>query len=235
METLVIGDLHGRFDVAEEAIAGALRGVDYQKAVFVGDYLDSYTEGSERQIRTLLSVMGGSQSYPDKVEGLLGNHEISYVTEESICSGYDHTTQIMVNAIGCDNIKKVLKSYTYVGQYLVTHAGVSQSLLRAQKMTLEEYLTSGEHNQIGRARGGYDPVGGLRWCDFNKEFLPIPDVRQIFGHTHYTFYDDFKVSGENYNIDCIPFSAVSYSEPDAIAYGLLVDEETGGVSRYAIL
>ena len=46
-------------------------------------------------------------------------------------------------------------------------------------------LTAGKPHWIwgvGRARGGSHPCGGLLWCDVH-EFVPIPGINQIFGHT----------------------------------------------------
>lgn len=38
--------------------------------------------------------------------------------------------------------------------------------------------------QVGRARGGYPTaLGGMTWCDWYQEFEPIPNLRQIVGHT----------------------------------------------------
>lgn len=62
----------------------------------------------------------------------------------------------------------------------------------------------------GRARGGHPTaLGGLVWCDWYREFEPIPGVRQIVGHTvtdshpasRHTFTPDRRWRGENWNID----------------------------------
>lgn len=37
--------------------------------------------------------------------------------------------------------------------------------------------------RAGWARGGDCPVGGLTWLDWNREFVPIPGLNQIVGHT----------------------------------------------------
>jgi len=40
---------------------------------------------------------------------------------------------------------------------------------------------------VGRSRGGYgSAVGGLTWCDWNREFTPVQGLRQIVGHTQLT-------------------------------------------------
>ena len=35
----------------------------------------------------------------------------------------------------------------------------------------------------GRARWGQQRVGGLTWCDFEREFKPFRGINQIVGHT----------------------------------------------------
>jgi len=37
---------------------------------------------------------------------------------------------------------------------------------------------------VGHARGGNLKAGGIVWCDFDHEFQPIDDLRQIVGHTN---------------------------------------------------
>jgi len=40
------------------------------------------------------------------------------------------------------------------------------------------------YTAVGRARGGMgSAVGGLTWCDWDHEFVPVASVRQIVGHT----------------------------------------------------
>lgn len=37
--------------------------------------------------------------------------------------------------------------------------------------------------EAGFARWGTQPIGGITWLDWNKEFQPIPSLNQIVGHT----------------------------------------------------
>lgn len=232
MKTLVVGDLHGRYDIAKEAIRLACSD-DYKvnKVVFLGDYLDSFTESVEDQIKTLLLVTNYARDYPDKVEALMGNHERSYLYPKEACSGWNQETQTWVNAIGIRNIEETLKTYTYVGDFLCTHAGICKGLLEEQGTTLEGYLNSDEHIQVGRSRGGWSGYGGLYWCDFFREFEPIEGVKQIFGHSHYQHSGAIKTNGDNYNLDCLPWS----KRDNETAWGLLVEEFTDEVKPFGIL
>jgi len=57
-------------------------------------------------------------------------------------------------------------------------------------------------------------IGGIFWCDFNQEFVPIKGINQIFGHTGYDNRNKEYLKGskirllkgidsENYCIDCL--------------------------------
>jgi hypothetical protein len=52
--------------------------------------------------------------------------------------------------------------------------------------------------QPGRARGGWAKVGGVNWLDYDREFKPVPGLKQIFGHTP---HDQPVVSGHNIALD----------------------------------
>lgn len=55
------------------------------------------------------------------------------------------------------------------------------------------------YTAVGRARGGeWSSVGGLTWCDWDREFTPVPALRQIIGHTN---ENAPRTNGENWCID----------------------------------
>lgn len=53
------------------------------------------------------------------------------------------------------------------------------------------------YTAVGRARGG-SGIGGLTWCDWDREFVPVPRLRQIVGHTS---GNAPRTQGENWCID----------------------------------
>lgn len=203
MKTLMIGDLHGNLEVVEHAIQQ--RTTD--RVVFIGDYLDSFNRSVEDQIQGLRLVLDACEVDPDRFTGLIGNHELSYIKDGEMCSGYSYTTdKLMVHLK--TRCHKILRNYTFVDEFLVSHAGLSQVLLDNLGVTVEEYLENQEYFQVGHRRGGYDDCGGLYWCDWNSEFEPVKGTPQIVGHTHYQYTDGFKtkdIGNEvSYNIDCLP-------------------------------
>lgn len=225
MKTLVIGDLHGNLEVVKKAIAQKTT----DKVVFVGDYLDSYNRSVSDQVWTLAAVLNAVEEDPDRVTGLIGNHELSYIEDGQICSGWNQETDIVVNHMK-HRVFDLLKTHTYVDGILVTHAGVNQDLLTELDMTLQEYLDSDDQIQVGKCRGGLDKFGGLFWNDFNMEFEPIPDVKQIFGHTHYRFDKEkglkFKGDATNmsFNIDILPQFNILNEKLGDEAFGVIVED-----------
>lgn len=214
-KVLIIGDLHGRLSIVEKAFRSGY------KCVFIGDYLDSYDKSPMEQVETLGAVLGAVGGKPDMYTALIGNHELSYLDRDMQCSGYTVQTQMYLKVFQND-IEKYLKPYTYVGNFLVSHAGVSQAFLEHNDITLDEYLTKGDYNQIGYTRGGAHQIGGLYWCDWFQEFEPIPGQPQIVGHSGYRppgSYEGILERDGNFNVDCY-----EYKEQF-----LLVDEDTSEV------
>lgn len=203
METIVVGDLHG--DVATVNKALEFPG----NVVFVGDYLDSFQHSVEDQITVLTTVLNAAEKEPERVTGLLGNHELSYIKEGMQCSGFKGATHAHV--IHLENrMHKTLKTHTWVNKWLVTHAGLSNKMLY-RGLTVEEYLEGGSYYDIGRSRGGPSLVGGIFWCDWWQDFEPVPGLNQVVGHSSFRPEAHFdkgivskgKGSSLSYNIDCL--------------------------------
>jgi len=90
--------------------------------------------------------------------------------------------------------------------FIVTHAGIHKDVLPHLDELEFANVDSPLHN-IGWARGGRSRAGGIFWCDFNDEFIPIPGVNQIFGHTAYGGRNGIRTmhteDSLNYCIDCL--------------------------------
>jgi len=201
MDTIIVGDLHGQVEIARRVLK-VTKG--HYNVVFVGDYLDSFTRTPEEQFDTITTVVGAARFEPERVTALLANHERSYLYDEP-CAGWNSQTHELVNYYG-DVFRETLKDYVWVGDVLVTHAGVTLKAIPYKpdaddfRPLVEEFLHGPYRNMVGRARGGRDPVGGIYWCDFNHEFEPIPGIRQVFGHTR---GNGIRTKGDNWCIDCL--------------------------------
>lgn len=102
-KTLVVGDLHGRWEIVEAALK--FNG----NIVFVGDYLDSYTRSPYECCRCLSMVLDACESMTN-VTALFGNHEESYLGMP--CSGHNVQTQTEVNMFYRDRMLDNFKYYT---------------------------------------------------------------------------------------------------------------------------
>lgn len=175
-KVIVVGDLHGRHEVVELAL-----NYDCDKVVFVGDYVDSRHRSIGDQLQCFDRVYEAIDA--GRAIGLLGNHDVGYMNTSwyGIHGGFNGALLSSLQAR--HHLFKAFQYFVWIEGFLITHAGVSQLLLDYVGMSLDQYLDVGDYRQVGRARGGRDPVGGLLWCHYDTEFEPIEGVKQIFGHT----------------------------------------------------
>lgn len=186
-KTLVVGDLHGQWELAERALA-----TNYP-VIFLGDYVDSYNRTPEDSIKTLEIVLRAIKD--GKAQGLLGNHELSYLLDSMRCSGFNPAIYMQIKYMEVT----LLKDFIFAENFLLTHAGVSQYLLDKLDVTLDNYLADKDYYQIGYRRGGFHPCGGIYWCDWT-EFDPVTGVNQIFGHSR---NKEIRQKEYNFCIDCL--------------------------------
>jgi len=187
-QTVVVGDIHGQYEIVDKVVALGM------PTVFVGDFLDSWTRSPEDCVRAMTTAL----SAPNTTV-LYGNHERSYLNLHMRCSGHRDRTQVYVNHLR-HSMQDTMEHYVRAEGFLISHAGISQRLLDATDETLEEYLSAGAFDQIGRSRGGYAPSGGLYWCDWDMDFVPVEGTSQIVGHTR---GDGVRELEGNYCIDCL--------------------------------
>lgn len=198
-DTLIIGDLHGKIEIAEAALESGYN------CIFMGDYVDSFDRAVEDQIRLIRLILGAIESDPKRYQGLIGNHELSYLDYKMRASGYKYHTSTYMEHLRT-RIEKNLKPYIWHNQFLLSHAGISKELLSIQDIELDDYLKTGDYNQIGYVRGGSYPCGGLFWCDWFDEFEPLNNQPQIVGHSGYRPPGEYKGILEkdgSYNVDCL--------------------------------
>ena len=79
--TIVVGDLHGKHKIVDAVLALN------QPVVFIGDYLDSFCESFDSQIKTITKVLDAVEN--GKAIALMGNHEMSYLNPDMKSSGYN--------------------------------------------------------------------------------------------------------------------------------------------------
>lgn len=200
MKTLIVGDLHGKIEVVERALA------QEHPVIFVGDILDSFERPITDHLKCLELIFSAIDS--GKAQCLYGNHELSYLYYPMRCSGYHAGMMYHIQHGLREEMEKRFKYFLfYKPNILITHAGLDRSLWIKHGLSLENLKDvlnvwcrdiSNPAWQIGRVRGGTNEVGGIFWCDFNMEFEEIPELVQIFGHT---IGKNLRQKGNSYCID----------------------------------
>lgn len=188
---LIMPDIHTKFKPAESIIEKECP----DKTVFLGDYFDDFHETAEDTHNTA-KWLAKSLEQQDRLH-LIGNHDLHYMTgnPEFQCSGFSEFKRCIIDSYSIPWSKLV--THCYVGDHLCTHAGVSRQFFEEYATTnLEEFMIESTEDlmhiddvdyrqkffQAGISRGGMHKNSGIVWCDY-EEFVDIPGVMQIFGHT----------------------------------------------------
>ena len=205
-----IGDIHGDLKIVEDVLE---KFKDREK-VFVGDIFDSYNYDRLDQRMCMDLILADVQSGGSKL--VLGNHELSYLYTNHRCPGRDDIMQTIVSADYRHDLFQYAKNFVYYKQHrlLVTHAGLTNQIWEMYQPEMGvnteetlEYLNRDPTTilyRVGYARGGHAPYGGIFWCDWNKEFIPIPGLKQVMGHTPVSSID-WKGGLNNWNVDCLSY------------------------------
>lgn len=201
MKYVFVGDIHGKYELIETALQKE------GKKIFVGDFIDSFYRTLEDHKKCFDLVLDAIDK--DEAIAIFGNHELSYIYPNHKCSGFTKERARLM-AHYKERLLKNFKPFILLeDNFLVSHAGLDRRLWDANHLSfdsLEETLnnwwpnlTSPMH-QIGKVRGGISDVGGMFWNDFNFEFVPIPDLVQVFGHTAGT---SIRKNENSFCIDCL--------------------------------
>jgi hypothetical protein len=238
MRTLSIGDVHGKndwtyfthgspqdFDRWAIAIYNGAPGVNeiwqkefdnyinYDKIIFVGDYVDSFTVGNAEMKKNLEDIILFKRACPEKVVLLLGNHDIQYIVKNEICSGYRPEMLHDFYKLYTDNIELFSFAYEEYDKdgktWLWTHAGVSSGWYKelrkelfspnhrfaeiikerdpqtiAEEINLAWELRMHVLYNVDVSSGGYELWAGPIWVRPHVlNDYPLDGVSQIVGHT----------------------------------------------------
>lgn len=196
MKHVIIGDLHGK---------DAWKEVDinhYDKVVFVGDYVDHWTLPDRFIYENLQNIIELKRENFEKVELLLGNHDIQYLHyPHYLCSGFRPSMQRSLSLLFGEN-RKLFKVAYQRENHIISHAGITNKWYRKfsnhrvikgmsdENETVAELVNKVEKtvhrwllHQAGSSRGG-EGAGGITWAD-RKELIAdmLDGYHQIVGHT----------------------------------------------------
>jgi hypothetical protein len=178
---------------------------NYDIAVCLGDWFDSFDYDSIQDIEdtcTLLKKKVGETNFFT----LFGNHDLHYLysNQYAICSGYTiGKDNAISDSLGNfrDYVKAKFKWFIWIDDFLCSHAGIHTyhlspmteltkqgitAWLEQQAHYAEGCLINGSKHWFyaaGYARGGSMTKGGITWLDFDIEFEPISEIKQLVGHT----------------------------------------------------
>lgn len=207
---LTIGDLHGL------RVWRGTKPNNYERVVFIGDYVDAWTKTDNEIKNNLLEIIEFKKANPDKVILLWGNHDVAYLHGVDECSGFRSTMKFDLHNIFIENQKLFQLAYeihTSNNIYLWNHAGVEQNWFNQNIVMNEinnEYLKNIQVFELAEKlnilfnrnyeplfwvdqwRGGCHDYGGPLWCGKpNLLENPLKDYIQIVGHT--TCKDDIEI------------------------------------------
>lgn len=203
MKILCVGDIHAKPWVVH---AVELLKDDYDRIIFLGDYVDDWGATPDLSREALEAVFYFYHQNRFKVVVLRGNHDFSeyygYTKREFMCSGFNIGTHNLCQQIYRDNWHRLYTAYIVHGNseefgndWWISHAGITNgwyrqwgeywdSLTFDQKtrsslLDTEEFLA-----QVGFARGGGSLNPSPIWADERElKANPKPFVNQIVGHT----------------------------------------------------
>lgn len=200
MKTLIVGDLHGKVEVVEKALA------QEHPVIFIGDIADSFDRPISDHVKCFELIFKAIDE--GKATCLYGNHELSYMVPSMFCSGYTNAMAAhMTGGLKQEMASRFDYFQFYEPNILLTHAGLDKVIwdeynldLKSLPQTLAEWVHDVDSPAywIGRIRGGSHKVGGIFWCDFNNEFTEVPELVQIVGHTRGR---ELRQIGNSYCID----------------------------------
>lgn len=186
---------------------------EYDKIVFIGDYVDSFTIGNVEIKKNLEDIILFKQKMPDKVVLLWGNHDVQYFIPNQICSGYRPEARWDLQIL-FDHNRDLFQMAYQEGDYLWTHAGLLKPVLgdllkmnpelreigneagilnEAFKMELPQIF------QVDGASGGWSMYGGPLWVRPKQLAEEAVDLHQIVGHTPVSELRNLK-NKRDYNI-----------------------------------
>lgn len=190
---LVVGDIHNRWSQAE-TILQRLKG-RYRKAILLGDSFDSFGDTSADAAATA-RWLAGSLTKPDRIH-LLGNHDLPYLFPQNshlYCPGFCSEKQSVIEKeLEGSPVERLKLAHAEEG-WLFSHAGFAPEHASSETPESLTHRTNSLlptlHEDryepllaVGAGRGGSSIVGGITWLDWWSEFVPIPGLNQIVGHT----------------------------------------------------
>jgi hypothetical protein len=198
----------------------------YDKIVFVGDYVDSFTIGNIHMKKNLEDIILFKKKLPQKVVLLWGNHDVQYFIPNQICSGYRPEMKWDFCEIFKNNYDLFQMAYQEDG-HLWTHAGLLKPIFKdllkydfLRKLKSEADILNEAFKRevpeifsVDGASGGINLYGGPLWVRPKQLVEEGVDLHQIVGHTPQRELKKLK-NKRDFNIWIIDY--LEHSEEDIV-------------------
>lgn len=215
---IIISDIHNNIETAKKVL-----NQDYDKAIFLGDYFDSFGDSPFEAMKTALFL---KESLKNKKHiHLMGNHDMPYRFPKNSfldCPGWTKEKSNEVNEILNKKDWDKIKLFHRIDNFLFSHAGIDKRFLKVHPFNGHDFkklerdsknaLTCAENGVYNDLTGQY----GLTWIRPN-EIIPVEHLTQVVGHTNpamftilnYKSKDEsepkcFQENGTIWFCDCLP-------------------------------
>lgn len=190
MKILVIGDIHGR-NIWKKIISKE----DFDKVVFLGDYVSTHDGISSRQqLVNLEEILEYKEKNPKKVILLRGNHDLQHLGYGwAECSGLDRKVLSYMSRPEFKDRFESLTQWVYISKKTIfSHAGISEVWMRDIALidNVEEILSMPISEKFA-----FTPSSLFDYCGTSSTQPPtwirptvlarvaIPGYTQVVGHT----------------------------------------------------
>lgn len=129
MKTIIISDLHNRFEWIEDALLSPLL-QPYDNTVFLGDYFDDFNDTPEMAANAARWLKLSLQK-PNRIH-LTGTHDLWYrfpYNRFIAASGNTEAKMHAIRSVLTEQDFNLLKLYHYEQGFLMTHAGIHINLI----------------------------------------------------------------------------------------------------------
>lgn len=144
MKTIIIPDLHNRFNFVEFVLLSPVL-QPYDNVVFLGDYFDDFYD-TPKDATNSAQWLKQSLHKPNRIH-LLGTHDIWYRFPDNhfiMASGNTEEKSNAINHILTAKDWNLIRPYHYEQNFLMTHAGVHSHLIDYyilnNKQTFDKYI-----------------------------------------------------------------------------------------------
>lgn len=231
MSFLIIPDVHGR-DFWKKPCSNI---TEYDKVIFLGDYLDSYDFdgiGKNQELDNFKEILELSNNNPGKVVLLIGNHDLHYIDKNSrmVASRFCMDMFEEYHKLFTDNIDKFKVIYR-AGKYIFTHAGILKNWMDENGLNdiekfnkdLLDFSKFGPFHRnpledISYRRGGNYDSGSCIWADVREHYISLEGSHnfselQEKGIPEENIPDYYQIFGHTQLIDSFNGDEPVYSGP----------------------